>query len=213
MFVNKMSCESLCVYDWVIYQKIWFQDDIVKLQMMNLAVKLYITNPEQTELLCQYIFNLARYDQNYDIRDRARVLRQFVCGKDGVIKSKTARIFLANKPAPLLQNSSKGRFVKLKKRISILWGPENSKIHSKRYNKPSLSSPNLNIQTWSFEIKLFCLTFIYRSWRFSPGLFSTLYKTENQWLWAITSIPWTSTTRWREKCWNWTSFWRKCQCE
>lgn len=75
---------------------------------MNLAVKLYITNAEQTELLCQYIFNLARYDQNYDIRDRARVLRQFINGKEGVIKSKAARIFLANKPAPLLQYNSKG---------------------------------------------------------------------------------------------------------
>lgn len=75
---------------------------------MNLAVKLYITNPEQTALLCQYIFNLARYDQNYDIRDRARVLRQFISGKSGVFKSKAARIFLASKPAPLLQNNSKG---------------------------------------------------------------------------------------------------------
>lgn len=75
---------------------------------MNLAVKLYITNAHQTELLCQYIFNLARYDQNYDIRDRARVLRQFINGKEGVIKSKAARIFLTNKPAPLLQNNSKG---------------------------------------------------------------------------------------------------------
>lgn len=80
---------------------------------MNLAVKLHITNPEQTELLCQYIFNLARYDQNYDIRDRARVLRQFVTGKGGVIKSKAARIFLASKPAPLLQNNSKGEQRKL----------------------------------------------------------------------------------------------------
>lgn len=77
---------------------------------MNLSVKLFITNPEQTTLLCQYIFNLARYDQNYDIRDRARLLRHFVIGRDGVINSKADRIFLANKPAPLLQNNSKGWF-------------------------------------------------------------------------------------------------------
>lgn len=75
---------------------------------MNLAVKLYITNAEQTGLLCQYIFNLAKYDQNYDIRDRARVLRQFINGKEGVFKSKATRIFLASKPAPLLQNNLKG---------------------------------------------------------------------------------------------------------
>ncbi|KAJ8923706.1 hypothetical protein NQ315_010287 [Exocentrus adspersus] len=80
------------------------ESDIVKMQVMNLAVKLYITNPEQTSLLCQYIFNLARYDQNYDIRDKARLFKQFIPGQDGKIKSQAARVFLANKPAPLLQS-------------------------------------------------------------------------------------------------------------
>ncbi|KAJ8980729.1 hypothetical protein NQ317_019224 [Molorchus minor] len=80
------------------------ESDLVKLQIMNLAIKLYITNPEQTSLLCQYIFNLARYDQNYDIRDKARLLKQFVPNQDGKIKSKAAKIFLASKPAPLLQS-------------------------------------------------------------------------------------------------------------
>ncbi|KAJ8941876.1 hypothetical protein NQ318_001729 [Aromia moschata] len=83
------------------------ESDIVKLQVMNLAIKLYITNPEQTSLLCQYIFNLARYDQNYDIRDKARLLKQFVPNQGGKIKSQAARMFLANKPAPLLQSHFK----------------------------------------------------------------------------------------------------------
>lgn len=43
--------------------------------MLNLAVKLYLRNPGQTTLLCQYVLSLARYDANYDIRDRARLLR------------------------------------------------------------------------------------------------------------------------------------------
>ncbi|CAH0562703.1 unnamed protein product [Brassicogethes aeneus] len=80
------------------------EHDIVKLQVMNLAVKLYITNPEQTELLCQYILNLARYDQNYDIRDKARLLKQFIPGENGYLASQGANIFLAPKPAPLLQS-------------------------------------------------------------------------------------------------------------
>ena len=54
------------------------QEDIVKLQTVNLAAKLCIANPKQTKLLCQYVLNLAKYDQNYDIRDRARFLRQLV---------------------------------------------------------------------------------------------------------------------------------------
>ncbi|KAG5899451.1 hypothetical protein JTB14_015304 [Gonioctena quinquepunctata] len=79
------------------------EDDIVKLQVMNLAIKLYITNPEQTSLLCQYVCNLAKYDQNYDIRDKARLFKQFIPAQEGKIKSQARRIFLASKPAPLLQ--------------------------------------------------------------------------------------------------------------
>jgi hypothetical protein len=84
----------------------------VKLQILNLAVKLYLTNPKQTKLLCQYVFSLARYDQNYDIRDRARFLRQFIFPSAGLENSKLAKhakkIFLATKPAPVLESKFKG---------------------------------------------------------------------------------------------------------
>ena len=50
----------------------------VKLQTLNLAAKLCLTNPEQTRLLALYVFNLAKYDQDYDLRDRARLIRAFV---------------------------------------------------------------------------------------------------------------------------------------
>lgn len=83
----------------------------MKLQTLNLAVKLYLTNPEQTSLLCHYVFNLARYDQNYDIRDRVRLLRQFTHGNgQGRLVERAAEIFLAPKPAPLLQSQFKGDF-------------------------------------------------------------------------------------------------------
>ena len=35
------------------------EEPIVKLQVINLAAKLYITNSKQTKLLTQYILNLA----------------------------------------------------------------------------------------------------------------------------------------------------------
>lgn len=54
------------------------QEDIVKLQTVNLAAKLCIANAKYSKLLCQYVLNLAKYDLNYDIRDRARFLRQLV---------------------------------------------------------------------------------------------------------------------------------------
>lgn len=66
----------------------------------------------QTELLCQYVFNLARYDQNYDIRDRARFLKQFVfpsAGQSNVLTRNAKQIFLAAKPAPQLESKYQGR--------------------------------------------------------------------------------------------------------
>ncbi|KAK7499691.1 hypothetical protein BaRGS_00009032 [Batillaria attramentaria] len=87
------------------------EEDIVKLQVLNLATKLCITNPKQTKLLCQYVLNLAKYDQNYDIRDRSRFLRQMVLpGEKGCVFSKYAKkIFLAPKPAPVLASKFKDR--------------------------------------------------------------------------------------------------------
>ena len=35
-------------------------------------------SPPQTTLLCQYVLNVARYDLNYDVRDRVRFLRQLL---------------------------------------------------------------------------------------------------------------------------------------
>ncbi len=61
------------------------QPDIVKLQTVNLAAKLCIANARQSKPLCQYVLNLAKYDQNYDIRDRARFLRQLVLPVEVVI--------------------------------------------------------------------------------------------------------------------------------
>lgn len=58
------------------------QEEIVKLQTVNLAAKLCIANAKQSKVLCQYVLNLAKYDMNYDIRDRARFLHQLVLPRD-----------------------------------------------------------------------------------------------------------------------------------
>ena len=85
----------------------------MKLQILTLATKLYLTNPKQTRLLCQYVYNLAKYDSNYDIRDRARLVRAIVfpsSGHEGNKLSKHAKkIFLAAKPPPVQQSSFKGK--------------------------------------------------------------------------------------------------------
>ncbi|KAM6970147.1 AP-3 complex subunit beta-2 [Aplochiton taeniatus] len=87
------------------------EEDIVKLQIINLAAKLYLTNSKQTKLLTQYVLNLAKYDQNYDIRDRARFTRQLIVptDKSGALSKHAKKLFLALKPAPVLESPFKDR--------------------------------------------------------------------------------------------------------
>ncbi|TRY85292.1 hypothetical protein DNTS_035788 [Danionella cerebrum] len=87
------------------------EEDIVKLQILNLAAKLYLTNSKQTKLLTQYVLNLAKYDQNYDIRDRARFIRQLIVptDKSGALNKYAKKLFLALKPAPVLESPFKDR--------------------------------------------------------------------------------------------------------
>lgn len=85
----------------------------MKLQTINLAAKLYLTNAKQTKLLVQYVFNLAKYDTNYDIRDRARFLRHLIMppGEKNTHLAKHAKkILLAPKPAPVLISKFKGLY-------------------------------------------------------------------------------------------------------
>ncbi|XP_071965282.1 AP-3 complex subunit beta-2-like isoform X2 [Antedon mediterranea] len=87
------------------------EEDIVKLQVLNLGAKLYLTNSKQTKLLFQYVLNLAKYDQNYDIRDRSRFLRHLIFPgeKGGALSKHAKKIFLASKPAPVLESVFKDR--------------------------------------------------------------------------------------------------------
>ncbi|XP_017772392.1 PREDICTED: AP-3 complex subunit beta-2 [Nicrophorus vespilloides] len=89
------------------------EEDIVKLQVLNLAVKLYISDKEQYDLLCQYIFNLSKYDQNYDIRDRARLLRNFIDNPSNKLAASAAKIFLSCKPAPTYRTSEESDLYQL----------------------------------------------------------------------------------------------------
>jgi len=104
----QIYCEMILkqIFDCLILQ----QEDMVKLQVLNLAVKLVLVNPQQTKLLGQYVLNLARYDSSYDIRDRARLLRQFVfpSNENSKLAKHAKKIFLATKPAPVSESQFKG---------------------------------------------------------------------------------------------------------
>jgi AP-3 complex subunit beta len=88
------------------------EETSVKLQTLNLAVKLMITNPQQTSALAQHVFNLARYDTHYDVRDRARFLKPFISTNGDMrtfLLRNSKQIFLASKPAPQIENRYTGR--------------------------------------------------------------------------------------------------------
>ena len=83
----------------------------MKLQIINLAAKLQLTNPSQTTLLCQYVLNLGKYDQSYDIRDRSRLLRHLLFPEDPNKKicQLGKKLLMSSKPAPVLQSKFKDR--------------------------------------------------------------------------------------------------------
>ncbi|KAK6907369.1 hypothetical protein I203_101363 [Kwoniella mangroviensis CBS 8507] len=53
-----------------------------KLQIITLAMKLLVLSPScnQLNLMSGYLFSLARYDEDYDVRDRARFLHALLKG-------------------------------------------------------------------------------------------------------------------------------------
>ncbi|KAK7043657.1 AP-3 complex subunit beta [Paramarasmius palmivorus] len=54
----------------------------VKVLIVLLATKLIVLSPEDTtlKLLARYVYSLARYDLNYDVRDRSRMLSTLIRG-------------------------------------------------------------------------------------------------------------------------------------
>lgn len=58
------------------------QPTIAKLQILTLTAKLLTISPtaSQLNLLAQYLFMLARYDLDYDVRDRGRFLHALLRG-------------------------------------------------------------------------------------------------------------------------------------
>ncbi|KAF8622581.1 hypothetical protein AX15_006925 [Amanita polypyramis BW_CC] len=54
----------------------------IKLQVVVLASKLLVLSPgdQRLQLLARYVLNVARYDKNYDVRDRARMMASLLSG-------------------------------------------------------------------------------------------------------------------------------------
>jgi len=85
------------------------EQDIVKMQILNLGAKLHLINSEQTTQIFLYVSDLAKFDMNYDIRDRARLLRMLLVNKDNQVPSLAAHakdLIINQKPAPEIAASS-----------------------------------------------------------------------------------------------------------
>lgn len=84
------------------------EDEIVKVETLKLAVKLWMIRRHDSEKLVHYVLQLARYDLSYDVRDRCRFLRNLLFNTT-VLSQHAEEIFMAKKPAPSLQSSFKER--------------------------------------------------------------------------------------------------------
>ncbi|OCH90335.1 hypothetical protein OBBRIDRAFT_793423 [Obba rivulosa] len=64
------------------------ETSLVKLQIVTLAAKLLVLNPTDSTLglLARYVFSLARYDQDFDVRDRARSLSSLLSGVTPILQ-------------------------------------------------------------------------------------------------------------------------------
>ncbi len=70
------------------------KDSIVKLQIVTLAAKLLVICPSDRTLglLTRYVLSLARYDLNFDVRDRARMLGSLLNGVTTLLRSEDEEV-------------------------------------------------------------------------------------------------------------------------
>jgi AP-3 complex subunit beta len=79
----------------------------VKLQALNLGSKLALSNPDQTMKIFTYLLTLAKFDVNYDVRDRGRLLRRLLINSapESILGQHTQSLVMTSKPAPVIPSS------------------------------------------------------------------------------------------------------------
>ncbi|UMM12195.1 hypothetical protein L5515_001096 [Caenorhabditis briggsae] len=92
----------------LIAKKFSTENELVKLEALKLAVKLWLVKRDDSEKIVQYVFQLARFDLSYDVRDRCRFLRNLMFNTE-ILSQHMEEIFMSKKPAPELISSFKER--------------------------------------------------------------------------------------------------------
>ena len=86
------------------------EESQVKLQVLNLGSKLFLAQPENCESLFRYLLDMARYDMDFDIRDRARLIRGILLsGDSSMVEGKASRLLTGSRMAPEFVAPSHGR--------------------------------------------------------------------------------------------------------
>eukprot|EP00658_Telonema_sp_P-2_P008389 TRINITY_DN1315_c0_g1_i10.p1 TRINITY_DN1315_c0_g1~~TRINITY_DN1315_c0_g1_i10.p1 ORF type:complete len:1075 (+),score=344.84 TRINITY_DN1315_c0_g1_i10:244-3468(+) len=85
------------------------QELVVRMQTLNLGCKVYLNNKDQSEPYVRYMFDLCRYDNSYDLRDRARLLRATLMDGDSQVKDVALPLLRSQKPAPTVSSAMKDR--------------------------------------------------------------------------------------------------------
>merc|ERR1719163_2088665 len=90
----------------VLAKKFIQEDVVVKNQILNLAAKLSLRQRghPQVQLLLEYVLGLCRFDADYDLRDRARLVKHMLAKGDDL----ATRVFLSTKPAPTTAGAAEG---------------------------------------------------------------------------------------------------------
>ncbi|EMS12124.1 Adapter-related protein complex 3 (AP-3) subunit [Entamoeba histolytica HM-3:IMSS] len=131
------------------------EDECVKQQVLTFAGKLYITNKEQSEKLVRYIFQLAMYDNSFDIRDRERLLRRFLFAENNEhckeLFKHAKDILLSDKPTPVITGFNQQRQGLLEGTLShylntIINGYTDLEDFALQASDPSLRKTNIVIE-------------------------------------------------------------------
>eukprot|EP01134_Creolimax_fragrantissima_P007651 CFRG7651T1 len=78
-------------------------EKVEKLQILNLATKLYLVRAKRSERYLNYALMLAKYDSDYDIRDKSRFIVGILSMKEKNIQyDRLKRLILCSKPPPAL---------------------------------------------------------------------------------------------------------------
>ena len=83
------------------------EPDLVKNQIILTGTKLFLRKAKGVKLIFKYILNLAKFDQNYDIRDRARLIRLALFhpqNENENNKEKIRDLFVTKKPNPIFKS-------------------------------------------------------------------------------------------------------------